>query len=496
MKHATKHIAILCCLLAFFNCSLYAAIPQGMSWEVRTGGSDTVNSGGFDAGASTGCTGGTDRSTRDTPFVAFNGTTITATTAGVGAVLTITGYTPVTADKCNTLLITGGVNFTTGLYVITASGGGTWTVDRNATSGAGTAMTGSMGGGFATVGKGVSLWNTSGGDNTWILAGTYTVTAAIVPATVTGTLGLNTGNVSGYTTSHGDSGIATITSATNSVNLWSLSSSIRFITFKQLTMTHTAGTRGDCVRSVTTNYVINFKNVTMDGCQIGINADASGGGDIWNVTIADSEIKNSIGAAITARCGVTVENSYIHNNAGAGLNLTGCQQGITQQVLGSVFYANLYGVFHSNATALETIVLTGNDFVSATADNLRFSSTAGVNLTLRNNVIYGAAVYGINNTPASTTLTPWVNDHNAYGANTTADRFQTTAGTSDVALSADPFVGRTTGNFLPNTTAGGGAALKDAGFPGTIPNAGTGFAYIGALSPQAASGSANFGVVQ
>ena len=115
---------------------------------------------------------GTDYSQQDSPQVTFNGTTITATTAGVGATITITGYTVAATDVCNVLHITGGTNFTTGWYTITSvnTGAGTWTLDRNCTTGAGSGMTGRMGGGWATLATNTTA-NIVAGNTVYALGG-------------------------------------------------------------------------------------------------------------------------------------------------------------------------------------------------------------------------------------------------------------------------------------------------------------------------------------
>jgi Right handed beta helix region len=92
---------------------------------------------------------GTDYSQQDAAQVTFNGSTVTATTVGVGATITLLGYTATAADVGNCLQIASGTNFIAGHYFITAQGGTTWTLDRNCTSGAGAAMVGRMGGGWA-----------------------------------------------------------------------------------------------------------------------------------------------------------------------------------------------------------------------------------------------------------------------------------------------------------------------------------------------------------
>jgi hypothetical protein len=74
----------------------------------------------------------------------------------------LVGYTATAADIGNCLNITGGTNFITGWYFITAQGGTTWTLDRNATSGAGAAMTGNMGGGWADFWTNNIRWRVAG----------------------------------------------------------------------------------------------------------------------------------------------------------------------------------------------------------------------------------------------------------------------------------------------------------------------------------------------
>lgn len=470
-----------------------AALPQGLAWEVRTGGSD-ANGGAFDTGLSSTCTGGTDRSQQDAAFVAFNGTTITATTVAAGATIVITGYTVVATDVCNVLQISAGTNFTVGIYSISSvnAGANTWTLDRNATTAAGAAMVGNMGGGFLTIAKAVANWNGSGTDKIWIKTGTYTVTTAIQPVTNNDS-GLNMSWVQGYGTVHGDTGTATITSSTNSINLWNINAGLRYCNFVNLNLTHTAGTRGDCFRASTTLYEITFINVSMDGCQIGINADGSTG-DIYNLTFDAGEVKNTVAAGISGRCGVAIRNSYIHNNGTSGVTTPGCTNGIVHELRNNVFYLNgAHGFFFTNGTNLEQTIIEGNDFVSNVTDGVRLSSAASMNLILRNNVFYANGGYGINQTAGTITLSPTINGKNSYGANVTNPRNQVAAGTGDVTLTADPFVNKASNNFALNATVGGGAALKALGFPGVIPNAGTGFLDIGVLQSQASTSTGSNG---
>lgn len=124
------------------------AASAAVIYYILTGGND-LNGGGYDASVAS---PGTDYSQSTTPHTTFNGTTVTATTAGVGATVTITGYTVATTDNGNSVNIASGTNFTPGVYTITSvnTGASTWTLDRNCTTGAGSAMVGRMGGGWGS----------------------------------------------------------------------------------------------------------------------------------------------------------------------------------------------------------------------------------------------------------------------------------------------------------------------------------------------------------
>jgi len=70
---------------------------------------------------------------------------------------------------------------------------------------------------------------------------------------------------------------------------------------------------------------------------------------------------------------------------------------------------------------------------------------------------------------------------NAFGAN--GGNYSSWNGSfGDVSLTANPFTSAGTGDYSLNSTAGGGAACKGAGFPGVFPGGlSTGHADIGAV---------------
>jgi hypothetical protein len=130
------------------------ALATGTIFEVQFLG-DNDNGGGFNPNNVNGA--GTDYSQATAAHVTFDGSTITATTSGASATMTLSGYTVSTADRGNLLRITGGTNFvtsTTPYEVVQVNvGANTWTLDRNVSTGAASGLLGKMGGAVNSIGR-------------------------------------------------------------------------------------------------------------------------------------------------------------------------------------------------------------------------------------------------------------------------------------------------------------------------------------------------------
>jgi len=185
------------------------AVAASAVWRVRPAG-NTANGGGYDGSA---YPGGSDYSQQNFAQAVFNGTSITGSTSGVSNVVTLSGYTVSANDDGNVVQIAGGANFTAGFYFVTAvnTGANTWTLDRNCTTGAGSGMTGNLGGAWGGAAANSLTANLGAGSpvvggNTVFILGTgipnpasanygtggtadYTCNAAISPAQ--GTAGVN-----------------------------------------------------------------------------------------------------------------------------------------------------------------------------------------------------------------------------------------------------------------------------------------------------------------
>jgi hypothetical protein len=458
-------ILLLCAAPAF------AALSSTAQIDVRTGASDS-NGGGFDPGVGS---PGTDYSRQTSAQIAYTDLVISATT---------TNYTSVanavtSAVVGNFVQIVSGTNCTTGVYEITSETGGTpnfATVDRSMGTAA-SVCTANLGGSFLTIGQALSVYVS--GNTIWNKLGTFTVTSTLV------TQNVGTTTINGYNSTHGDlAGLnctvsaaicPTVTTATNSTVLFQMQGGN--ISIINEILTNTAGTTSYGIQAVNrnSNAFLSLGSV-WSGFSTAMQFDNNGADYqvTGQVAVVDSEIKSSTGDGLRSNSGFNViSGSWVHGNAGIGVHDTS----------GSLAWALIRSTFSANSGSY------GVQVGQAMADGCNFSANTGTGLyvsteaSLVNNVAYNNGAYGI--LLASGPVMQ--NSNNFYGANTTAARSGFSAGAGDGTLSASPFT--STSNFALNSTSGGGAALKAAGFPGVSPF-GTGYIDVGALQSQAATGGA------
>ena len=478
---------------------LWATMPNQMVWEVRPGAGSDTNSGAFATltNNTTLCTGGTDWTQQNAAQVTFNGSTVTATTAGAGATITITGYSVLATDVCNTLRISAGTNFVTGLFQIVSvsTGSNTWTLDRNVTTGAGSGMTGTMGGALATLKQSFAdvVANVAQGNCTvWYKAGTDTVTSTVTQPITNGLL------IHGYQTTRGDNTGTRplLTTATNGVNLVSAtaSSGNSTWTWNNVSFSNTAVGASGIGFYAPTNAparALMLINCVLSGFTYGILGDFNGD-YVWAaLTIYQTEIKNSVNDGIKNQGMAWIVGSYLHNNGATGATTlgNGSPLPISLTVEDSVIASNgTDGLCSCSAIAGSSLIVKNTVLYANThAGILISSSDTFPNVTMVNNIFDGNLTYGIRNLDAAADYyqTGAVNRfNNAFYNNSTAATVGLPADASDITLSADPFVSAGS-NYALNSTAGGGAALKAAGFPGILPaGVGTGYLDVGALQSQ------------
>lgn len=414
---------------------------------------------------------GTDWSQQTGAEVTFNGTTVTATIAAAGATITLTGYTVLATDVGNVLNIVSGTgSWTAGRYTITSvsTGSNTWTFAVNVAAGASSALVGYMGGALATIAKGAAVAVSA--NTVWVKAtATYTITATI---TITLTNNATPIFYSGYTTTHGDGGQATITCATNSVHMWTMAGDQNYV-LSNFRMTCTAGTPGDCIHCSSQTFQTVIVNCYISGFKYGVNGTNSGGAGYFTNLLVDScEITACTSDGINNVTPFVVLASYIHGNTGCGLNVgDNCNINLVVQYSVIKSNAGTAGIYFPSSNQATACVITNSAIINNTGDGLRFSSgsTALFGLLMWSTIIDSNGGYGIN--AISNVSVAWGPSfrNNAFGSGATANTSGNyssllSASPSDVTLTADPFTSRSTGNFALNSTAGGGAALKGAGY--------------------------------
>lgn len=345
-----------------------------------------------------------------------------------------------------------------------------------------------------TIAAGEALM--SAGDELRICStATYTLTSSVTfnvagtatagPTVVTGASA--TGTVDGTR--------PTVTSATNSVDLFTVAAS--HIRVQNVRFTHTASTRGRGVYVSGGGAGQVASNCLFDGCSNGF----SGAGVSFGIFYLDRcEAKNCTGDGFAFGT-----HNYCHvvgcaatANGGAGFN-TGIGLGDRH------FYSCLAGgnsgagFVWGGSGHTRSVRFVGCTAAGNTGDGFNGDSDTPAVSTywFFNNLAYGNGGYGWNWATNGTLDTaveaafsaPFV-FHNAYGGNTSGARGGLAiAGVGDVTLTADPFTNAAGRDYSLNATAGGGAAARAAGCPGPFPGGTTtGYRDIGAVQHQDAGG--------
>lgn len=439
-------------------------------WEIRPGvGSDT-NGGGFVQGAS-----GTDYSQTDAKRT--SGSNVSVTDLVGNGTTTVTSATAAftSAIVGNIVYITG-TGLTTGWYEVkTYTNATTVVLDRN--PGTGTGGTLNIGGALATVS---AAYGASNNCNTfWIKnTGSYTVTALLDLTKTNGNTSSGGGPMRfiGYGTTRGDATKATWTTATNSTKLVTFHAGGGYV-FRNITFTNTASVRDSGLfignnYGITSNVVI--ENCVFDGFTRAIDCqDYTNNNVIAQLTVRNTEIKNCTVNGVENGGGVFTD-CYIHSNTNMGMVLTGAGSSTPTILNRCVIYNNgQYGVnWNGNRTAVFVVIL-NCAFVSNSQHGIKQSqgTNPSVCWLIQNSIFYGNGWYGISTAEAlggSGQYTCFIGINNAFGANSSGnyegDFSWGGSVTGDITLTADPFTSKSTGDFSLNNTAGGGAALKAAGY--------------------------------
>jgi hypothetical protein len=412
--------------------------------EVRTTGDDTNNAGAFNparAGA------GTDYSLLS-PLAFADLVLVTTTTVTSAAI----GFT---SDHVgNHLRVVSGTGFTASAipYEILSVSGGTATLDRAAGTAGSTGGTGRLGGALASPGQAAGV--KVAGNTVWIRGGIYTITAGT--ANTAGKVVSDTllGYWLGYDAVRGDSTAtrpvlragAAVTTLMTLSGQWSLAENLEFDNPSNFGVTTGLSLSGGscigrrCRSSGFGNGMVlggsasEADNCLIQSCNRGIYVNLTG-------RVTRSVILNGTGSAggieVTAgNSGTTVvADCVLANGAGAGISC-GAGSHILKNV--AIYGHGGIGLILTDHVRAENVVVYGN-----TGGDVTLSGSVTLTPASRLAAVfagsYGSGIPGVARVDGRTTLT------------------------------ANPFNDPVGLDFTPNNTAGGGALLREAGWPATLP---------------------------
>lgn len=452
------------------------ALPATQVWEVRPTNGTANAGGGFDPAL----TAGSDFSQQNAVQVAFDGVTILAATTGADSTITITGYTPLLNDVGNTLAITAGTNFLTGLYSIRTSnpGGASWTLDRVCTSGVGAVMQGNMGGARLGYHKGSPVNSLSSalvsGNTIWIKNESWNEQIVL---SVSGAAGNPISHV-GYNASRGDISVGSGNTNNPTLNRGGgagdgiSTGSTTANEFRHINSTQ-SGDAGFSMAGGQAKFV-NCRSFSNTGEGI----ETSGTVTILSVA---GEYDNNGAAGVGSIAVANVLDffsNYIHDNGGIGLGTSGGAIRAQFNILDS-------NASHSVQTTTGNHYILNNTFwsnSSASADHVNVTA-CGMSY-VANNIIANASRVGVNATDADSVF----EDYNNFFQNGIGNRNPPLGSTGSWGpaihdLAIDP-------QFTSASGANFSIVASLPGFPGVFPGgSSTGFIMMGAVQPQGGSSS-------
>lgn len=483
--------ALILCLCLSAQVS-YATVAASAVMEVRpTTGSDT--NGGCRIAGST----GTDLTYPTPTVIAFTDLVIDA----VSTTKLTSAANPFSATSVgNCLRITGGTGFTAGLYSVTSVAGAVATMNSAVGVLLSTGGTGNMGGALASLTQAATDL-ASATTSYFVFAkaesGITQAATATFPSVGSVSNVVPYGRIEGYTSTRGDGGRANITMSTNT-GLTAIAAGIGW-TVSNFNID--CASLGTCTGLTISNFS-KAQNIKISNCVNGLSNSGSTGMNVM------------VGIEVTGCSGLPVSltqpgfyfggGSYIHDNTLTGITVSGSGSGTVEYVISARngTLATHYGLVVTTGLAMN---INHCIFDSNGGDGVRLTnggSQAG--LIAKNSIMWGNGVvsgtgYGLASTNVAYAAA-WFYDGNAYGGNQTAPRFHLDDTTVnkldgvapytnvlDKTLTVNPWVNSAGGNYTLNSTAGGGAVINNAGYPGVF-GAGTvsttGYPAMGAVQPQ------------
>lgn len=393
--------------------------------------------------------------------------------------------TPFTQVHVGNCVLVSGTNFTTGYYAIeTYNSSSSVVVDRNPTNG-GTASVGAggLGGALSTM-TGKATGAVQAGVTVWIKATASYSIGASQTFSINGLTAAKPIAWAGYTTYPGDGGQATLTASTNGVII--LNGNGNYQVFRNLILDQTGKSSSQC--SGLAGAVVDLMNIECKGfSSIGI---ALAG----NQVILGQSYIHAGQSGCTAGVNVTAAGNMVRDTRISANACDAIKDAVASTTNMSIYMRNVidnntgassHGI---EKTSTAMLVAISNSIYTNGGDGILLSGAGSIDaVSIRDNVIYGNTV-----DIASTTTTQAVPlrtdiNFNFYGSGGVSN---VPSGNNSVTLTADPFTAGGSNDFSLNNTAGGGAAVRGAGFPGVLLSGGTGHISGGALQEASSGGSA------
>lgn len=400
---------------------------------------------------------------------------------GVGLTASSAGHPIGKQQVGNSIVVTGGTNFNPGRYVLASVSGttGTFLGAGNLHSAAGTNSDGAgrMGGALASPGKSGAHMVAS--NRLYIKTGTYTVTSASTNiAAGCWSVSVASTNVEGYDTYRGDLTPVGATGARPTIIASGIST---------FTLFASSGGGGNSYRSL-----------ILDGASLtssrGMNANTS---QCFNVH--GQNCTNSVfsGSATCVRCSATGCSSVApFSNSAACVSCVAYSNTISgfavATAIACLSYSNSGGSSSGFAGAGGTPCLVN---CVAYGNGLDGFVPTGNSAILQNCVAEGNTGAGFNlaSTGGGSHRLQHCAGYNNSGGNVSASSGIHVEVSGFITGSATFFVAAGSGDFSLNTTAGGGAALRGAGYPGALPGGlTTGYLDVGVAQSKGRHLARNF----
>ena len=370
----------------------------------------------------------------------------------------------------NIINLTAGTNVTLGWYEITTvAAGSTFNTDRNCCTGMVTGGAGNVGAALLTPGKAAGLM--VGGNKLWAVGSTNL--SSISSNVSNGVLSLPNSTsalqtrVSGYTTTRGDNGRATFTATVANGTMISCGTdnSITNLILDGNSQTTYQGVNGGEAENVKfSNFTntahasaISQTNCEVTGCT-GSTLSAYGASSTSWATFCNYHDNTTSGAEFG-----DIDRCQFTNNTGGSSCGVLANFGYVRKINACTFYG-----MGSHAISLPTAASPGIRIINA----LAYGNTGSA-------ISAGAAMENVTvrNLAAGSNASTFVNISAANISGT-------------VTITADPFTNKAGNVYTLNSTAGGGAACKGAGWPATMPAGLSAEAIdIGAFQAAAGGGS-------